>query len=86
MANNSNNSMRWAIGILVTICMAAIVAVAGFSSSGDNKLQVADLKLDQDKLDKAYFKQHEKTQEKDEQRRWDLLQGIDKKLNEALKK
>lgn len=84
--SNNSNGIKWTIGILVTICLIAVGTIGSLSIAGDGNLAAADLKLDDEKLDKAVFKAHEKTQEKDEQRTWELLQVIDKKLNEALKK
>jgi len=65
--------------MLVTICMAAVLTIGGVSAKGDAK-------LDQEKVDKTVYDQHVRTKQREDDRRWNMLEKMDEKLDEALKK
>ena len=78
MPNNSTNVIKW-VGLLVTICLAAITVLGAASWRGDAK-------LDADKLDKATFAVQQEADK--EMRKYDRqqLEKIDGKLDRLLEK
>ena len=84
MANNGN-TVKW-IGILVTIFILIVSAVAAMSKSGDAKLEKVDLKLDKEKLDVTVYNTQQIAEKELRDRDYKQMQNMNGKLDKLLEK